>query len=436
MTKDIEQILNPLGINSLTPIQNEVLSQYEQFQEIILYAPTGTGKTLAFLLPLIQLLRKKPIKNTTQAVIISPTRELAIQIENVFKSLKTEFTINSCYGGHALDSEINNLSQNPHVIVGTPGRLMDHIERETLKMFAINILVFDEFDKCLEMGFLNEIEHIYGETRQLEKLFFGSATHLRNFPNFIKLANPIFIDKTSNELQPKIDYFHVRNQESKLNTLKDLIIQFQLDRAIVFCNFREDVESISIWLDKNQITHSAYHGGLEQDERERALIKFRNNTSPILVCTDIGARGLDIADVKHIVHYMLPDKEDAFIHRNGRTARMLESGKVYIFNDDIARAKFDLPATTEFRFDKSLTYQRSNWITIYFSGGKKNKINKIDLVGFLCKNGSLPKESIGLITVLDYTSYVGISTNEPKKLITKLRESKIKGQKLKIDLAY
>jgi superfamily II DNA/RNA helicase len=436
MQKDIENLLQPLGINALTPIQEASLDAYANYQEVILYAPTGTGKTLAFLLPLIQLLRATKKSTGVRALILSPTRELATQIEKVFKSLKTELSITACYGGHSLASETNNLSANPDVVVGTPGRLVDHIERENLNVRNMQFLVVDEFDKCLELGFHDAIANIYGDMGKLEKLFFGSATKLNQFPVFIRLTNSIIIDKTDQEVQPKISLFGINTIDDKLTTLQYLIAQFQNERGIIFCNFREDVDQIAAFLREKNIAHAAYHGGLEQDERERALIKFRNNTAPILVCTDIGARGLDIPEVKHIVHYMLPDKEDAFIHRNGRTARMMENGSVYLFQMDAKRAKFDVPDFTMFAIDRQAKYVHPNWVTLYFSGGKKNKINKIDLFGFLCKQGELTKDQVGVIAVLDYTSYVSVNTKNSRGLLTKLREAKVKGQRLKIDVAY
>lgn len=437
MQQEILQLIAPLGITELTPIQEEAIHNFQNFDEIVLYAPTGTGKTLAFLIPLVQLLKQHPkTKNQVRALILSPTRELATQIESVFKSLKTEFSITACYGGHSIQSEINSLSAFPDVVVGTPGRLVDHIDRRSLEILNTEFLVIDEFDKCLEMGFQEQIAWVYGEIRNLKKTFFGSATKLDVFPVFMKLVNPIFIDKTQQDVQPEFSLYHVKSGGDKLQTLVDLVTNFRNERAIIFCNFRENVDEIASFFNHHKMAITAYHGGLEQDERERALIKFRNNTAPVMVCTDIGSRGLDISEVKHIVHYQFPDKEDAFIHRNGRTARMAETGCVYWFDEDYRRAKFDLPKSQEFVIDQSIQYKRPNWTTIYFSAGKKNKINKVDLLGFLFKQGELQKNQIGVIAVLDYTSYVGVDVKDIGALLSKLRSHKVKSQKLKIDIAY
>lgn len=432
MQKEIKQLVAPLGIKELTGIQKDVLENYSHYNEVILYAPTGSGKTLAFLLPLIELLRQDAPKDGIQAVIVSPTRELALQIETVFKSLKTEFSITACYGGHSIKTEINNLDAQPTIVVGTPGRISDHLNRRNLSLRNSSYFIVDEFDKCLELGFHVEIEHIYNQLKNLEKSFYGSATRIENFPPFIQLLHPVYLDQLVEEDQPDITFYHIETIGNKLQTIKHLITGFDHQPTIVFCNFREDVDGIHSYLEENDIAVTPYHGGMEQDVRERALIKFRNRSCPVLVCTDLGSRGLDIPEVKHIVHYMLPDKEDAFIHRNGRTARMMANGNVYVFDEDQRIAKFELPATVKHTINTKLEYFPSEYTTLYFSGGKKNKINKIDLLGFICQKGNLTKDAIGVISVLDFSSYVSVKTYDVSELINTLSQHKVKGQKLKI----
>lgn len=427
-------MLAPIGIKELTPIQKESLENYAQHTEMILYAPTGSGKTLAFLLPLVELLRANEAGKGIQAVILSPTRELALQIETVFKSLKTEFSITACYGGHSIKTEINNLQAEPTIVVGTPGRISDHLNRRNLSLKQAGYLIVDEFDKCLELGFQVEIEHIYSQPKYLHHSIYGSATRIDTFPEFITLENPIYIDQLIEEdSQPDITYYSLETKEHKLNTLKYLISGFNHEPTIIFCNFREDVDGITTYFEDNDMSITAYHGGLEQDERERALIKFRNHSCPVLVCTDLGSRGLDIPEVKHIVHFMLPDKEDAFIHRNGRTARMMANGNAYFFYEDYP--KFELPKAETFRVNTHLDYMQSEWTTVYFSGGKKNKINKIDLLGFICQQGGIEKADVGVISVLDFSSYVAIKTGLVYDVLQATSNLKVKGQKLKIAIS-
>lgn len=435
MQKSIQQLVAPIGIKELTVIQRDAIENYQHFNELILYSATGSGKTLAFLLPLIELLKQSSSTNGFQAIILSPTRELALQIESVFKSLKTDISITTCYGGHSIKTEINNLDAQPTVVIGTPGRISDHLNRRNLSLRDTTFFVVDEFDKCLELGFHVEIEHIVGQIRNLEKSIYSSATRIDSFPSFIRLKNPIYLDQLIDDKQPAISYFNIETFSNKLNTIAQLVSNFNHEPTIIFCNFREDVDGIFDYMTSNGIAITPYHGGMEQDERERALIKFRNKSCPVMVCTDLGSRGLDIPEVKHIVHFQLPDKEDSFIHRNGRTARMTADGSVYIFEEDERSSKFDLPTSKPFKINKNLDYIIPNWTTVYFSGGKKNKINKIDLLGFICQKGEINKEDVGMITVLDFSSYVAIQSEEINKIIGKLRNFKVKGQKLKIAIS-
>ena len=433
MRNKTKELLAPLGITKLTPIQQDALENYQNYDEVVLYSPTGSGKTLAFLLPLVELLSEQTINNDIQAIILSPTRELALQIETVFKSLKTDFSITACYGGHSIKTEINNLAANPNVIVGTPGRISDHLNRRNLFLRTTSFFFVDEFDKCLELGFHTEIEHIVQQMSKLKKSFYGSATRIEAFPDFISFTNPIYLDQITEEKQPDIHFYDVNTIQNKLNTLVRLVTQFNHEPTIVFCNYREDVDDIADYFADHGMAITPYHGGMEQDERERAIIKFRNHSCPVLVCTDLGSRGLDIPSVKHIVHFQLPDKLDAFIHRNGRTARMTAEGSAYVFHEDYP--KFELPKLEAFSIDTTLEYFQPEWTTIYFSGGKKNKINKIDLLGFICQKGNLRKDQVGVISVLDFAAYVAVKSDDIEELLVELRQHKVKGQKLKIALS-
>jgi len=433
MEKNIRALVAPLGIKELTAIQSDALANYQHYDEVVLYSPTGSGKTLAFLLPLFELLKSRNTRQDIQAIILSPTRELALQIEAVFKSLKTDLSITTCYGGHSVKTEINNLAGHPSIVVGTPGRISDHLNRRNIFLRKTPFFLIDEFDKCLELGFQVEIEHIYQEMHSLEKSFYGSATKLAAFPPFLSLKNPVFLDQIVEEKQPDIQFYEIETIQNKLRTLIHLITQFQHEPTIIFCNFREDVDAIAEEFQNSGMAITPYHGGMEQDERERGLIKFRNQSCPVLVCTDLGSRGLDIPEVKHIVHYQLPDKMDAFIHRNGRTARMSADGNAYVFHEDYP--KFELPQLKKLKINTGLDYFQSKWTTVYFSAGKKNKINKIDLLGFICQKGNVSKEAVGMIAVLDFASYVAVKTDNIDALLLELRQHKVKGQRLKIEIS-
>ncbi len=432
MNEKVEQ-LRKLGHKELTKIQQLVFQSNEPYNELVLYAPTGSGKTLTFLIAILEHL-KNEASNSPQLLVLSPTRELALQIETVFKSLKTNFSVTTCYGGHAIKTEKNNLAARPQVIIGTPGRITDLMHRKLIDFSFTPNLIIDEFDKCLELGFLSDIEQIYKQLRQLKKSIYCSATKLEQFPPIIRFTQPLTFDVTTTQNKQQT-FYQVEASKGKLETLVQLIIDFQLQPTILFCNFREDVDALKNYFDDLEIATTAFHGGMEQDERERSLIKFKNGSAPVLICTDLGARGIDIAGVQHIVHYQLPQDEASFTHRNGRTARMHETGAIYFFENDASSVNYSLPAAKQYALTSKKSYQAPNWLTIYFSGGKKDKINKIDLVGFICQKGNLPKDKVGMISVMDFQSYVAIDRKSCGKLLPELRKHKIKGQKVRIAIS-
>lgn len=431
-----EKSLEFLGFPDWTFIQKESIRNFKNHGEIVFYAPTGSGKTLAFLLPIIEALTKRrEAEEGLLVLIFAPTRELALQIEQVFKSLKSEFSITACYGGHPVKIERQNLSANPSVIVGTPGRIADHLRRGNIDVRSVEYFVIDEFDKCLEIGFLKEMEEVYSNFTSLKKSVFCSATRIETFPSFIKFLNPAYIDVLGEMQEPDITYHKLKTEGNRLVTAKKLIESFDLEPAILFCNFREEVDGLLTYFEDHGIAVTAYHGGMEQHERERSLIKFKNGSAPLLICTDLGARGLDVEKIKHIVHFQFPEKEDAFIHRNGRTARMSENGSVYVFEEDAESADFSLPQFEKTDLTHVHHYILPQWTTVYFSAGKKDKINKVDLLGFICQKGRTDKSQIGMISVLDNTSYVAIQSDLLPELLHELRKHKIKGQKVRISIS-
>jgi superfamily II DNA/RNA helicase len=225
--------------------------------------------------------------------------------------------------------------------------------------------------------------------------------------------------------------------EEKLDTLFHLICKIGNKRTLIFCNHREAVDRISELLREKGIDRETFHGGMEQDERERALLKFRNDSARILITTDLAARGLDVPEVESIVHYQLPTTEDAFIHRNGRTARMNAKGFVYLIMTEEEKFPFikkDVPEESVKEFSK--VPKNSPFQTVYISAGKKDKVNKVDIVGYLLKKGELQKEDLGLIEVKDTTSYVAVSRNKVRDLLKKLSTEKLKGKKVKMEVAY
>ncbi|HUS03772.1 MAG TPA: DEAD/DEAH box helicase [Chitinophagaceae bacterium] len=433
----LEKILSKLKIDSLNEMQQTAIETISINDNVILLSSTGSGKTLAFLIPLLQKLDRNIKK--TQALIIVPSRELALQIEQVFRSLGTDLKITCCYGGHLRETEENNLIQPPALLVGTPGRLADHIRRGNITTDTIHTLVLDEFDKSLESGFWEEIVFIVESLRSLKKRILTSATEAVEVPDFIGLTSPLRLSFLSgDEKENKLSIRTVLSPEKdKSETLFKLICSIGNKSIIVFCNHREAVERTSDLLTKKGIVNEYYHGAMEQQERDSALCKFRNGTVNVLVTTDLASRGLDIPNIKYIVHYHLPATEEIFIHRNGRTARMDAGGTAIL----ILSAEEKLPGYIKdeveiIQLPENLELpEKPKWTTLFIAAGKKDKVNKVDIVGFLSNKGQLKKDDIGLIEVKDFFSFVAIRKLKVSNTLQLIKDQKIKNKKVKIEVA-
>jgi superfamily II DNA/RNA helicase len=430
-------ILLNLGIESLNDMQVAAQETILRDNNVLLLSPTGSGKTLAFLLPIFEIL--EPEVKSVQCLILVPSRELALQIEQVWKKMGTEYKVNVCYGGHSIDTEIKNLSNPPAVLIGTPGRIADHLDRGTFKTDTIQTLILDEFDKSLQLGFHEEMSFIINKLTKLNKRILVSATSDVEIPKYTRVVHPTILDfipeeEEKNNLSLKMV---VSKEKDKINSLFHLICSLNSESALIFCNHRDAAERISDTLNEKGIYATYYHGGMDQDERERALIQFRNGSVSYLITTDLAARGLDIPEMKHVIHYHLPSKEDEFTHRNGRTARMLASGTAYIIVHE-SEKKLDyidygmkvLNVDSNSKLPKAPEFQ-----TIYISGGKKNKLNKIDIVGFFSQKGKLEKGDLGLIEVKDFISFAAVKSSKVKGLLQLIRDEKMKGKKFKIEVA-
>ncbi len=434
---ELQPIYEKLQIQEMNQMQKSTFQASENEQDIILLSPTGSGKTLAFLFPMLRNLQKDI--SGIQAIILVPARELALQIEQVFKNMGTDFKVTICYGGHDKKIEINNLTQAPAVLIGTPGRIAYHLKNNNFEPKTIKTLVLDEFDKALELGFEEDMNFIINSLKNISQRFLTSATAMDNIPKFVGLDN----EKTLNflklgEAKPNIQLKKVITiPEEKLETLFKLICKIGNKRTLIFCNHRDAVDRISELLREKGIDRETFHGGMEQDERERALLKFRNDSTRILITTDLASRGLDIPEVESIVHYQLPPKEDAFIHRNGRTARMRAKGFAYLIMTEEENFPFIKGNTPEENITENYRIPaKTPFQTIYISAGKKDKVNKVDIVGYLIKKGELAKEDVGIIEVKDTTSYVAVARNKVKDVLKKLANEKLKGKKIKMEIAY
>jgi len=432
----IKNALKRLNISALNEMQQETIKTAQADHDVLLIAPTGSGKTLAFLLPLLAKL--KPEVKGVQSLILVPSRELALQIEQVFKQIGSSFKVNCCYGGHAVRIEKNNLAHPPAVLIGTPGRIAYHLEHQNFDESTIETLILDEFDKSLEFGFEADMSYIIGSLLSLKQRILTSATKMEEIPAFVKLIGAVEIDFSKDvQVKPDLKIKKVNALAAdKLDVLFRLLSKIGNKNTLVFCNHRETVDRISDLLFDHGLEHDVFHGGMEQDDREKALLKFRNGSHKILITTDLAARGLDIPEVEHIVHYQLPYTGDAYIHRNGRTARMHAKGTAYAILTEEEHYKY-LPEDIEEEIlaDHYKLPETSDWTTLYIAHGKKDKINKIDIVGLFLQKGGLQKEDLGLIEVKDTTSYVAVTRSKVEQLLKALNGEKIKGKKLKLEVA-
>lgn len=430
-----------LGIEKINDMQAKMMQMASEKSDIILLSPTGSGKTLAFLLPVLKML--KAPTGQVQCVVIAPSRELVIQIAGVAREIARGFKVAALYGGHNVEDEVNTLSVTPDIIVATPGRLLDHANRRNVNLTPTRILVLDEFDKSLELGFETEMKKITAKLKNVSRLILTSATDLDAIPDFLPLNNPVKIDflDANENLRSRLKVNRVDSDgkdklESLLALLQKLDEKQPGERIIIFANHRESAERIADFLKRSGVDCTLYHGALEQRDREKAVATFNNGSHPILVATDLAARGLDIEKVKSIIHYHQPLTEEVYTHRNGRTARVDESGDIYMLIGPDEQLKPFVSIDSNFAVgkpeDKSLL---SPIATIFISAGKKEKLSRGDVLGFLIKEGGLEAQEVGKIDIFDHYALVAVPFKKARKLIELLSSKKIKGTKRKISMA-
>lgn len=443
-TQNIEilkkQVTEALGFDHLNTMQESMCQTASQGKDILLLSPTGSGKTVAFLLPVLL--------QDGSALIIAPSRELAQQIRDVWQRMHTGIRCVACYGGHDLRTEqdqlqslIDSNSQMQRcLIVGTPGRLKDHLERGNFPPAQTQMLVIDEFDKSLELGFEEEMHYLLDQLTGIRQRIFTSATHAVPIAPWTGFSNYEQLDFGTDEKESDKETLQAYQVKSpvpdKLETLKELLLALPPDdggspaTAIIFANYREAAERIAHYLQEEGIESALYHGGLDQEYRDKALIRFRGRSITLLVSTDLASRGLDIPEVGHVIHYHLPQSEEAWTHRNGRTARAGASGASYIIlgpNEMMPEYISDnLPFFSLKRKVKTLL---SPNVTVYIGRGKKEKISKGDVAGFFIKNGGLQGTDLGRIDILDHCAYVAIKRSVAQAAIEKVKGLKIKGEK-------
>ena len=447
---DIQGILTKLRITELNEMQQHAAEAITGSDgDVVLLSPTGSGKTLAYLLPLVQLLDST--SNDVQALVITPGRELALQSDTVLKSMGCGLRSTACYGGRAAMDEHKVLKEvRPQIVFGTPGRLNDHLDKENISRYQIRYLVIDEFDKCLEMGFQAEMQKLIKSLPGLQRRILLSATNAEQIPQFVNMSKKgTLIDFLPEEEQTseRVTLYGVHSpQKDKLETLRQLLLSFGDESSIVFLNYRDSVERVNSYLVEQGFTTSCFHGGLEQRQREDQLYRFSNGSANVIVATDLASRGLDIPNIQNIVHYHLPESQEGYVHRVGRTARWDATGRSFF----ILNASEHIPDYVEGDVEQfeptPITHcvphsdlqvrehpSPSRMATLYIGKGKKDKISKGDIVGFLCKNGGLKADDIGRIDVKDRYAYVAIRREKLKQTLHLVQGQKIKGLKTIIE---
>ncbi|MCX2739409.1 ATP-dependent RNA helicase DbpA [Pontibacter anaerobius] len=440
------QGLEALQYTTPTPIQEQAIPLLLQGHDVAGQAETGSGKTAAFGLPLLQSIN--PELQQVQALVVVPTRELAVQVRQELKQYARfipNLKISAFYGGHSFRIEETSLEHPPQVLVGTPGRLTDHLSRRTLHLSKTTKVVLDEADKLLEMGFEEELDRLMGALPRKRQTILFSATMEENVKQLIadSLQDPKFIQATSTSVPDSIQYFGLKVQDpQKPEALVQLLQSINPAGTVVFVNARLTTEEVAKMLQEHGFSAKALHGKMEQRERDKTMTLFRNGTTSILVATDLAARGLDIDLLRQIIHYELPQHEDAFLHRSGRTGRAGKSGAVYSLLN--AREVQKLEQWPEVQVNEWLELQQlpkanpsapaetPTLITLHISGGRKDKLSPRDIVGALIAEVGLKAAEIGKIEIQDHHSFVAIPDATAKRAVQKLNDARIKGKKYKV----
>lgn len=442
MDKDFiaRRLVEKFGISLLNDMQNAVIERWQAgCRNIILYSPTGSGKTLAFAVPIMRDINEP--SDTAEVIIIEPTRELVLQVAEVLKKLTPSIKTTPCYGGHNSQAERLSLSQSPTIVVATPGRLLDHIKRGNLNVNNAKILVLDEFDKSLELGSEDEMKQIIKMLPTTISTIMTSATIIKNVPHFIDLSRfeiINFLKQDTLSPQARITTWQVRcNGNNRVKCLSDLLQSLPDEKTVIFTNQRDTAQFVYQQLVKRGFATGLYIGTLEQSEREKVLAMFRNGSLLVLASTDLGGRGIDISDIKHIIHFEQPLTSEIFTHRNGRTARVNATGNVYVITsheEDLAPfITFDKLYETNTSFANMKLPPRA---TIHISAGKKEKVSRGDIVGYLLHNCPIiTSDEIAGIEIFDHYSLVGVPREKAEEIVKTISPYKLKKLKVKSIIA-
>ncbi|MDD2790971.1 MAG: ATP-dependent RNA helicase DbpA [Sulfurimonas sp.] len=443
LTSEMVQNLNALGYKEMTAIQVESLPYILEGKDVVAEAKTGSGKTAAFGIGVLSALDVKKFR--VQSLILTPTRELADQVARELRQIAKfahNIKILTLCGGAAFGPQLGSLRHGAHIVVGTPGRILKHLSKDTLSLENLQTLVLDEADRMLDMGFIEEIEKVLEYAPKQRQTLLFSATYPAEILQLSASIqqDAVSIKTKSQEVANKVvqRFYEVQNDE-KIQTLVNILSTFKPQNAIVFSNTKIEADEIAAKLQKSNIDALAIHGDLEQYDRNDVLVQFTNGSARVLVATDVAARGLDIKELSMVVNYDLPHSEETYTHRIGRTARAGAEGLAFTLYSPWEAEKVDVYQDGERLFEEADTLKTTNgftmkpaFITLVIEGGKKDKLRAGDLLGALTGDAGLAGSSIGKIDIYERQSYVAIETKYVDEAQKKLANGKIKGKKFTV----
>ena len=465
LSEPIERALNKLGYTAPTEVQQKVLPVALANLDLLVKSQTGSGKTAAFAIPICEQLEW--LENKPQALVLTPTRELAVQVAEEFTSIGRFKRLKAVplYGKQPFQFQKTELKQKTHIAVGTPGRVLDHIEKGTLKLDKIRYVVIDEADEMLNMGFIEQVEAILAHmpTNRITMLF--SAT----LPDAVKelaarhLIAPVDIEVQKEIVTSTIEHSVIEvEEEEKLQLLQDVTIVENPDSCIIFCRTKDRVDEVHDELYDLDYSVDKLHGGMDQSTRLLVMNDFKEGAFRYLVATDVAARGIDIDHITHVINYDLPLEKEAYVHRTGRTGRAGLTGKAITFvtpyeDGFLATIEqyigFDLPKVPrpegeqvlkmELLFEQKMSSTpkkkrakkelvNEGIMKLYFNGGKKKKLRAVDFVGTIAKIPGITAEDIGIITILDASTFVEILNGKGPIVLKAMKTTPVKGKNLKV----
>lgn len=441
----IVKALDAQGIYQLSPIQAQSLPDAISGKDIIGQAQTGSGKTLCFVIPTLEKVEVSEF--TTQAIVLCPTRELADQVADQFRMAAKQISnlkVTTLCGGKPMGPQIQSLKHSPHIIVGTPGRVMDHVEKHRIDLSQVKIRVLDEADRMLDMGFEDDLRIIFGQTPKSVQTLLFSATFTETIERVAKqyLSNPLTFKVESQDNKPAITQlgYNVLSH-TRIQALKAVLTHYQPKNAIVFCNRKVQVTEVVEELVEEGFSAAGLQGDMEQHARTAVLMQFASDALQVLVATDVAARGLDIDDVACVINYTVSEEPETHIHRIGRTARagaegmaitLVSAEEEHFLRKIEVLQESDIPlkGAQSLRFHKNKITQ-PEFTCISLSAGKKEKLRPGDLVGALTKDAGIPGDDVGKIAVQNSMSFVAVKARSVKRAMTQFREGKIKGKRVR-----